>query len=78
MTKNVRERVYFLEQVEEKGIYVLFGGCFQKSSAPSAVLYNFLNRQDMVMSNFVLIFAKFSKKWGIVLANFVRERVSFS
>ncbi len=76
--KCKRKGIFSRTSARERVFMCFLVAIFQKFSALCAILQHFLNRQDMVLLYFVLICAKFCKKLGIVLTNFVRERVSFS
>ena len=75
----LRERVYFLDEMQKiQHIYALFYVCLRVTFDAMCHFMAILNRQNMNLSTFVLIFVIFCKRWGAVLANFVRERASFS
>ncbi len=59
-------------------IYLLVEGHFRDVLALCAILQQFLSRQNMDLSNYVLVYVKFCKQYLIIWANFVRERVFFS
>ena len=57
-------------------MYALLFVRLQKLLALCPAFYDNFD-ETWILSNFALIFAKFCKRWGVVVANFVGERVSF-